>query len=640
LVRKSADLFEARTVLLPVTAHMRRSFVVGLLTSVITMAPAHAQRVTRPMPAPEGLVVGRVVDNHGRPVGGAVVATGAAMGVQRAPAGIRAAGAPAPVRVLTGPDGYFVFRGLPLGEVAITATKPGYAEGAYGRRRPGGASQHLTLTHDEPHREIVLSLWKHGAIGGIVTDEIGEPLVGVAIQPFRRTEANGVRRFIPSPGAMTDDRGVYRLANLLPGDYIVAASSRQLAAPLSLARQSRDRPFTPVPGDSLEAVPVPGTASGLQLGESVYGLEPDGATPPPPDNDHLPVYPPTFYPGAGSPLASITVTIRSGEEREGIDLQLRPVRTVRISGALNGPANMLAMRRLRLVAQDNDALERSDPVTSTDARGAFVFPAVPAGQYSLRTTTRAIDWRGEPGRALHWADVPITVGHDDLDDLIVPLHPGLIVSGSVAFDGSSPTPSASGLQQTRIVVERAKSGLPGSDSVATAVVDDIGQFSTPGLPAGSYFVRVTDSPPGWMFKGAMHNGRDLSEHAIEVSDDLAGVTLEFTDRWTGVRGVVTTPTGQIDTAALVLLFPTDSARWRAYTPGARRMRSARVRAGGEFSFGSVPVGEYYVAAIADEDGSDWQDPEFLDAVSRSATRLMIGDGDQKTITIRRRTTRR
>jgi hypothetical protein len=210
----------------------------------------------------------------------------------------------------------------------------------------------------------------------------------------------------------------------------------------------------------------------------------------------------------------------------------------------------------------------------------------------------------------------------------------------VAFDGSSPTPSASGLQQTRIVVERANSGLPGSEPAASTVVDDIGQFSTTGLPAGSYFVRVTESPVGWMFKGAMYNGRDLSEHAIEVSDDLAGITLEFTDRWTGVRGVVTTPTGQIDSAALVLLFPTDSARWRAYTPGARRMRSARVRASGEFSFGSVPAGDYYVAAIADEDAADWQNPEFLDAVSRSAMRLTIDDGGQKTITLRRRNTRR
>src|SRR5687768_1867888 len=139
MMRESADLFQTRAVLFPVTAHTRLSFVfVGLLTAVTTMAPVRAQRMTRPAPPPEGLVVGRVVDNLGRPVGGAVVAVGAGMSGQRTPAGFRTAIAAGPVRVLTGPDGYFVFRAMPLGDVAITATKPGYAEGAYGRRRPGG----------------------------------------------------------------------------------------------------------------------------------------------------------------------------------------------------------------------------------------------------------------------------------------------------------------------------------------------------------------------------------------------------------------------------------------------------------------------------------------------------------------------
>jgi hypothetical protein len=70
------------------------------------------------------------------------------------------------------------------------------------------------------------------------------------------------------------------------------------------------------------------------------------------------------------------------------------------------------------------------------------------------------------------------------------------------------------------------------------------------------------------------------------------------------------------------------------------MRSARVAPNGEFSFTSLPAGDYYLTAIADEDGADWQDPEVLDALSRGAARIAINDGDQKTITIRRRDSRR
>jgi hypothetical protein len=611
---------------------------IALLISALTVAGAHAQSGTRSPVAPTGLIVGRVVDAAGRPVSGAIVDVG--IGGRLPPRVPPPPAAIESVPLLTGPDGFFVFRDLPLGSITVTVTKSGYSEGSYGRRRPGGPAQPVPLTSEEPRREIVVTLWKHAAINGIVIDEIGEPLMGVAIQSFRRAEVGGGRRYIPGPAATTDDRGVYRIANLPPGEYLVAAWSRQIAAPLSMARDARDRSFTFSPGEALEVVPAPGSASGLQLGDSVYALELDGVTPPPPDKDRLSIYPPTFYPGATSALDSIAISVRSGEDREGIDLQLRPARTVRVSGVLNGPADMLAMRRLRLVPVDNDLLERAHPVTSTDARGAFVFPAVPAGEYSLRARLRAIDARGDPARALLWADLPISVNRDDLDELVVPLRPGSIVSGSLAFDGTSPRPGGASLVRTRIVVERADTGLPGSEPAASVVVDDTGQFSTTGLTPGSYFVRVTDSPVGWMFKGAMYNGRDLSEHPIEVRDDLAGISIEFTDRWTGLRGIITTPTGQIDSGALILVFPTDSSRWRAYTPGARRIRSARVSPDGEFSFASIPVGDYYVAAIGDEDGANWQDADFLDVLSRRATRVTIDDGDQKTITLRKRHGRR
>ena len=118
------------------------------------------------------------------------------------------------------------------------------------------------MTEAEPRREIALLMWKHGAITGVVTDEIGEPLIGIAIQSFKRTEVNGVRRFVAAARAATDDRGIYRLPNLPPGDYMVAASSRQIAVPLSLADESRDRRAAPLTDATLGGpVPMPGNAS-------------------------------------------------------------------------------------------------------------------------------------------------------------------------------------------------------------------------------------------------------------------------------------------------------------------------------------------------------------------------------------------
>ena len=611
--------------------------VVGAIA--LSLTSADAQRMPRPPARSDGLIVGRVVDTAGRTVAGAVVELSRRLAVERFSSRVQVPGAPPPDRVLTGQDGFFVFRDLPLNSFTLTAAKPGYSDGAFGRRRPGGPAQELQLTEAEPRREISLLLWQHGAITGLVTDEAGEPLIGIAIQSFKRTEVNGARRFAAAARGSTDDRGIYRLPGLPPGDYVIATSSRQIALPLALADDSRDRRTVGPSEAALTAVPMPGNASALQLGDSVLGLATDGPTPPPPEDDRIWVYTPAFHPAPPSSLASATVALRPGEEREGIDLQLRPVRTVKVSGFLSGPADMIAWRRLRLVLAESDLLDVGEPVTSTDSRGRFLFPAVPAGDYSLRTTTRSANWRSETEGAVHWADVPVTVGREDLDNLNVPLRPGAVLSGNLVFDGIS-RPSARTLQQARVLIERANTGLPGSEPSVIATVDDVGQVTASGLPAGFYFVRVTDSPVGWMFKGAMLNGRDLSEYPLEVRNDLAGISIEFTDRWTGLRGIVTTPSGQTDSAALVLLFSTDSSHWRAYTPGARRMRSTRVTASGEFSFSSVPVGDYYLTAIPDEDGSDWQDPDVLDVLSRAAARITINDGDQKTVTIRRKESRR
>ena len=86
---------------------------------------AASQRAAAPTSSPEsrgtGLIVGHVVDaTGGAPIAGAVV-TLDGTGVTR--------------RVLTESKGRFVFRDLPAGSFLISSSKPGWDDGAYGRRR-------------------------------------------------------------------------------------------------------------------------------------------------------------------------------------------------------------------------------------------------------------------------------------------------------------------------------------------------------------------------------------------------------------------------------------------------------------------------------------------------------------------------
>src|SRR5262245_48392431 len=107
----------------------QRRLTIALTAILLTLAQLHAQRRV-PSTAADGLIVGRVVDIAGRPVSGAVVAL---LGRDNAPRqrsmGGGRQGPAALDRVLTGADGYFLFRDLTYADYSLTATKSGYDEG-------------------------------------------------------------------------------------------------------------------------------------------------------------------------------------------------------------------------------------------------------------------------------------------------------------------------------------------------------------------------------------------------------------------------------------------------------------------------------------------------------------------------------
>jgi hypothetical protein len=465
-------------------------------------------------------------------------------------------------------------------------------------------------------------LWKFGAISGTVADEAGEPLVGVRVSAYRRTIIAGNRRYGARVAALTDDRGIYRIGNLVPGEYVVGMGARTTAMPASRALALpafSSRP--PTIADSM-----------IQVGDAIYPLGRGVPIPPPPSGDRMFVYPAAFYPSTSGPPT--VVTVGSGEERTAIDLQLHPVPSARISGTVAGPEGPASNVSLLLAPTEFGELpfEEEISMTGTDGTGAFVFLAVPTGQYSIRSLPG-----GGRGRApVLWADVPVAVGSTNVDGIAVVLQPGLHISGRVDFEGSAERPSPQRLQQVPIAIEPAEipSVIPPSEPTR---IDPTGAFTTPGLPPSRYFVRVRDSPVGWMFKSATYNGRNVADVPLDLQGGNAtGVVITFTDRWTGFRGTVQSADRLRNDEAIVLLFPTDPQAWSSYGRNPRRLKSARTAKTGEYSFTSVPPGDYYMVALPDEQATDWQDPQFLETLASVATHVTITDGEQKTQNLRMR----
>jgi hypothetical protein len=610
------------------------------------------------------LVVGQVIDaGTGSPLSGVLVeAVQSPLSVPALP--FPPTAAPTQLtqtpRVLTGSDGRFVFRRLQKGTFIITAAKPGYLNGAYGRRRPGGDSQTLVLFDGQKVGGLRIYLWRHSAISGIVVDEAGEPVVGIQMRAFRRTMVAGQRRFaIAGSVGWTDDRGVYRIHGLLPGDYLVAAVSTKVSVAASLVEDVRRGGVSPSSITEIGAAPPTARGVSMHVGDAVLTLTGSAVGPPPTSDGHVLVYPTTYHPNSPSPTRATVVTVGSGEERTGIDLQLMPVPTRRVSGVIVGPDGQNGALPVRILAEEGveTPLEQEIATTVTDRAGAFVFPAVPVGLYSIRIVKGAKPLNGLAGTstiihtaggtvsspdvlssnlyidsfAVRWASVPLAVGRDDISNLSIALRFGLGVRGRAEFTGTRERPGARLMQVPVILDSTAQTAriapVPGR-------FDASGQFSALGLPAGKYIMRAGAPPQGWFLQSITYNGRDVSDSPMDLDADATGVTFNYADRPTEVIGTVRNSAGANDPGATVIVFPADAQTWSSMWVNPRRFRSVRVEPTGVFKLSPLPAGSYFIAAIPDEVAGDWQDPAFLDTLSRGATNLTIAEGESKSLELR------
>jgi hypothetical protein len=591
-----------------------------------------------PIPQGTGLILGQVVDADGnQPIGGALVTLT-----------LRAA---RPIRAMADGQGRFVFRDLPKGNYGLAATRPGHVDGAYGRLRPSGPTLPLELGDGERASGVSIAMWRHAAIAGVVQDELGEPVVNTAVRVLRRQIVGGQWRFVPGAQDQTDDRGVYRIGTLEPGEYAVAVGMASGAGlPLDMMMGAELGRMV-----SVSAVRVAAVGGG---GETAIFLEGGSSEALGVDEQGRPItYPTQFFSNAGSAVRATLVRLRSGEERGSVDFQLKPVRAFTISGAVSGPEGPLGNLALTLVPAEAEQLASAfDTRTAfATAAGTFMFNAVPPGQYVLRATrtprvafggpaeTTIIQQggatiattsrRGGPGmpplptEPTLWTEIPVTVSTNDIVDLPVILQPGLRVTGTVQFDGGAARPESDQLTRIGVVLEPADV-RPGVSS-ARGRVEASGQFATMGVPPGRYFVRAMGAPQGWTFRGATLGGRDVTDMPLDIDSEVNGVALVFTDRPIELSGRVTGDASLTDRAT-VILFPADQSAWVGYGSSARRLRNVRADKTGAFTMGNLPAGDYYLAAVTEKIAVDWQNPEFLASLVSEAARVRLSDGQKQT----------
>jgi len=230
---------------------------------------------------------------------GRVIASESGKPIKRARVFITAADVPSGRGMLTDDNGVYEFTELPAGRYTINASKSGYIQLSYGQRRPLQAGTPLQLLDGQQLRNIDFALPKGGVIAGRVADETGDVMPGVAVQVLRYQSQQGERRAVATGQAQTDDRGVYRIWGLNPGNYYVSALPRQ-------------------DGFSGRGPANAGGGGRGGRGGRGDGGGRGGGAPAGDDQDQL-MYAPTYYPGVPSIAEARAVTLGVSQELVDID---------------------------------------------------------------------------------------------------------------------------------------------------------------------------------------------------------------------------------------------------------------------------------------------------------------------------------
>jgi len=128
------------------------------------------------------------------------------------------------VTVTTDKSGRFEAAGLSGGEYTVTASRPGFLPVSYGEDSPGsGRGGSAVALSDAKRIEMTLRMPRGSVLTGRITDEDGEPASRIQIRAMMVTARAGRRTFRPAGNSATDDRGIYRIYGLPPGEYLLCA---------------------------------------------------------------------------------------------------------------------------------------------------------------------------------------------------------------------------------------------------------------------------------------------------------------------------------------------------------------------------------------------------------------------------------
>ena len=488
---------------------------------------------------------------------------------------------------ITDHDGRFEVSGLERANYQVVAWLSAYAPQL---RNPGDTESSNVRVGDF----VTLVMIKGGVITGTVTNQAGEPLVGVPVR-VRLTRAN---ELLPAPYAQlpmqgaTDDRGVYRIYGLPAGSYVVWAGGRGLYQPLN-----------------------------------------------PYDADV-----PTYAPGSTRDAAA-EITVHGGEEVSNVDIRYRGEIGRIVSGTVTGPASEEHLGvSVELVSVRDEGVQLSTMRAYTQHGVGFSFEGVDDGEYNV--TARSFlpnqEWAVS-------ASNRITVKGADVTGIELVTKPLGSISGRVVLQDSSATECADKQRPffSEMLVSawhketEATKALPRSVwSLGSRVPpDEEGNVRVRNLSPGDYRFVTQFSGKYWYLqsislpppKGQPGKPVDAARTwtTIKQGDRLSGLTVTLALGAASLRGQIALGEGEtLPEKLIAYLVPAE----RDKAEDVLRYFAVTVPPDGKIAFNNLAPGRYWILAqTAVDDNSPSTKVRLPDATEMRSTLRRAGEAAKREI---------
>ncbi len=477
----------------------------------------------------------------------------------------------APQGVLTDSEGRFLFESVPPGTYLLWAERTGFLRQDYGARSLSHDGAPLPVSPGQAVRDLEIKLTPQSVISGTVFDEAGDPIPNLDVSALRRI-GYGSKRTAGAGDATTNDRGEFRIFDLLPGTYVLSAR------PINNPQAPALRTSTGRPPEQFVA---------------------------------------TYYPGVTDLAGAAPVEVAAGQEVSGRDIQMRRESVVRLRGRLAPLAPGISLRNVRVGLAPRDRQESGawfrDSHRAPGPDGAFEIGGVRPGSYYVVAVRM-------DGRAQIAGRLPVEVGPSDLTDLLLPVGEALTVAGVVRVES-----------RNRVRLDGVRVSLALSDAMPTAQlnapVQENGSFRLEGVSRDAFRFLFQNLPEGVYVKSVRAGGQEILEKGLDLSQLNAAPQLEIllSAGAGAVEGTVRVE-DKPASDAYITLVPEPMNPNRLY-----RYRAVPVDHTGRFRIAGVPPGDYRIYAWEEQEVAPAADAELPPEVTGKGVKVAVREGGREAV---------